>query len=492
MTTRNYNWPHRLGLGVLGLLAGCAGLLGIAAWATFEVPGLIPASVEPRRLEFKDDSASYVSPRLADGRQRAFPTATGHGAAAKGGRGGRIVLVTNTADSGKGSLRACIEEKGPRTCVFRVSGTIELLETSLVIDNPYLTIAGETAPGEGIAIRNGPLQPRPSVEVKAHDIIIRHLRIRPGPHAVPSCCSGALGLYTANAHDIMIDHVSTSWGSDETVDSEGAVNVTFQWCIFSEPLLNGGPGKRNRARNMLLTRGGNLTIANSLFAFGVFRNPQIVPSLPNGKIDIVNNVLYSPVWDYVISLEDRWAEIQANIIGNYKVAGLRSINDRLVHLFERGGKGFKLYFAGNIDESYEMGDVVPQVEGLLPDVRRFVSESPLGKAPAATDAKTAYAAVLRNAGATRPRRDSVDKRVVSDVQERTGEVLKARPEKVGGWPKLKTAAWPPDVDGDGMADAWEVSLGLDPRNPADGITDLDNDGWTNFEEYLHELAGDAQ
>jgi pectate lyase len=135
-----------------------------------------------------------LSAKLPDGRQRAFPTAEGFGAAAKGGRGGSVIYVTNTNEAGEGSLRACVEAAGPRTCIFRTGGTITLDQASLVVRNPYLTIAGETAPGGGIAIRNSDQQPRPSVEIFAHDVIVRHIRIRPGPHAVESCCSGALGL----------------------------------------------------------------------------------------------------------------------------------------------------------------------------------------------------------------------------------------------------------------------------------------------------------
>ena len=420
-----------------------------------------------------------------------------------------MIFVTNTAESGEGSLRACIDAAGPRTCVFRLSGTITLKERSLIATNPYLTIAGETAPGDGIAIRNGPEQVRPSLEIKTHDVIVRHLRLRPGPHAVPSCCSGALGLYTSNAHDIIIDHVSFSWGSDETVDSEDATNVTFQWCIFSEPLLNGGPGKKNRARNLLLTKGGDFTIANSLFAFGIFRNPMIAPAVSGSTTDIINNVFYSPLWDYVISFEDSLTTVRANIIGNYKIAGRRGVNDRLVHLFEKGNKGFQLYIARNFDETYALGDTAPQVEALLPDKRHFATSEPLGLTPDAIAPHDAYQAVLRDAGATRPQRDVADKRIlvgagatrpardavdlrmVDAVRTRSGALLKTHPEAVGGWPPLASSPPPADEDLDGMADAWERSVGLAPNDSSDGVGDLDGDGWTNFEEYLHELAGDS-
>lgn len=184
-----------------------------------------------------------------------------------------MIYVVNTNESGQGSLRACIEASGPRICIFRTGGTIVLREGSLVVRHPFLTIAGETAPGGGIAIRNGETQIRPSIEIVTNDVIIRHIRLRPGPHAVKACCSGGLGMYSSSAKDIMLDHISASWGSDETIDSEDASNFTWQWGIASEPLLRGGPGKDKRARNMLFTKGGNVSVHHSLFAFGQFRNP---------------------------------------------------------------------------------------------------------------------------------------------------------------------------------------------------------------------------
>ena len=132
---------------------------------------------------------------------------------------------------------------------------------------------------------------------------------------------GRDGLYGKDARSIIFDHVSASWGSDETIDSEGASFVTFQWCFVTEPLLNGGPEKQNRARNMLLSKGGNFSVHHNLFALGKFRNPQIAPNADNSTISVVNNVLYSPAWEYVVSFSDRWTAIRANVVGNYKIEG---------------------------------------------------------------------------------------------------------------------------------------------------------------------------
>ena len=474
------------GAGFAALAFMAVHTLDFLSFARSQVRGLLGGNL------VDDGSFPHIAPKLPDGRQRAFPTAEGFGAAAKGGRGGQVIFVTSTAESGEGSLRACIDAAGPRTCVFRLSGTITLEKTSLVVRNPYLTIAGETAPGEGIAIRNGPRQTRPSLEITSHDVIVRHIRLRPGPHEIETCCSGALGIYGKDARDVIIDHVSASWGSDETIDSENASYVTFQWGFVTEPLLNGGPGKDNRARNMLLTKGGYISVHHNLFALGKFRNPQFQMSEPGAVADVVNNVLYSPVWDYVISFSDRWTPVRANVVGNYKIEGKKEKDDHLVHLFADGGKGFSIFIAENIDETYYPEATAAEGEWIDESMRGFMVSEPFAAASIrTTSAFQAYEDVLVGAGATRPARDAVDLRMVDAVRTRSGALLKTHPEAVGGWPSLASSPPPADEDLDGMADAWERSVGLAPNDSSDGLGDLDGDGWTNFEEYLHELAGDG-
>jgi pectate lyase len=436
-------------------------------------------------------SGDVLSPKLEGEGQRAFPTAEGFGAGAIGGRGGKVIFVENTKEGGQGSLAACITAKGPRTCVFRIGGTITLDKRSLVVEEPFLTIAGETAPGDGIAIRNGPRQKRPSIEIKSHDVIIRHLRLRPGPHAVEACCSGAIGLYTAAARDIMLDHISASWGSDETVDSEEATNFTWQWGITSEPLLDGGPGKKDRARNMLFTKGGNISVHHSLFAMGQFRNPLVKTSDPSSVTDIVNNVLYSPQWQYVIAFGNEWATIQANVIGNYKFAGKNLSSDRLVHLFEESAGGFSVFLEGNVDKTYIPSSSSKQSNALAPEQRSYVAGERFPSPSIVThEATLAAELVLKNAGATKPARDAVDQRIINEVLSGTGRILKNDPNKVGGWPVLLQGTPYEDSDRDGMSNEWETANGLALENPADGNEDADGDGWTNFEEFLHDLAGD--
>jgi hypothetical protein len=374
-----------------------------------------------------------------------------------------------------------------------VSGTITLSKKALSVRNPYLTIAGESAPGGGIAIRNGPRQLRPSLEVFAHDVIIRHLRVRPGPHAAIACCSGALGLYGAGATDIIVDHLSASWGSDETIDTEDASNVTFQWMIVGEPLLNGGPSKRNRARNMYATKGSNITVHHSLFALGKFRNPQFQLDDQSSAIEVVNNVMYSPVWEYVISFSNRRGKVLANVVGNYKIAGTRSKDDHLVYLFEQSNREMEVYLSANYDETYRPNEEMPDENVIDESFRHYLVKEPVPvpEPVVATRASVAYADVLLKAGATRPVRDAVDSRYVEAVRSRSGTFVRTNPEEVGGWPVLSSGNAVDDLDADGMADDWERRFDLNPANPYDGRQDRDGDGWTNLEEYLHELAGDG-
>ncbi|PDT46704.1 pectate lyase [Sinorhizobium fredii] len=434
-----------------------------------------------------------LSPKLPDGRQRAFPTAEGFGAGSVGGRGGEVIYVVNTNDTGPGSLRDCIEASGPRVCIFRTGGTITLREEPLVVRNPFLTIAGETAPGGGIAIRNSETQILPSIEILTNDVIIRHIRLRPGPHVREACCSGGLGMYSEAAKNIMLDHISASWGSDETIDSEDASNFTWQWGITSEPLVEGGPGKENRARNMLFTKGGNVSVHHSLFAFGKFRNPQIKMKIPGAVADVVNNVFFSPVWQYVVSFGDEWAHIHANVIGNYKIAGKKLRNDHLVHLFIESGLGHSIYVKDNYDEPYRTEPTQDDSFVLAEDQRRFIVPAPFDVPTIRTSSPmAAYEQVLANAGATKPERDGVDRRIIEDIKSGSGRLLKKDPRDVGGWPDLAVGTPYPDDDMDGISGDWEVKNGIDPTNTNDGQQDMDDDGWTNLEEFLHFMAGDPE
>lgn len=209
--------------------------------------------------------------------QKAFPGAEGFGAYSRGGRGGKVLFVTNLNDSGPGSLREAVDTEGPRTIIFRVSGTINLKST-LQIRQPFLTIAGQTAPGDGICIKGH------KVVVDAHDCIVRYIRIRLGDEEnVPD---DAFSTYRG-AKNTIIDHCSASWAVDETMSATYVKNVTFQWCIISESLNNSVHPKGKHGYGSLIN-GEEVTYHHNLYA----HHSDRVPRPAACKLDFINNVLY--------------------------------------------------------------------------------------------------------------------------------------------------------------------------------------------------------
>ena len=431
---------------------------------------------------------------------KAFPTAEGFGAEALGGRGGEVIEVTNLDDSGSGSLRDAIEARGPRTVVFRVGGTITV-DRPLRIRDPYITIAGQTAPGDGIMVRNGRFNTEPPMTVETHDVVIRHLRLRPGPSAVPSCCVDALGLRRGTS-DVIIDHVSLSWAVDEDIGaSDDARDLTVQWSIVAEALNRSSHGKDKRhSRGMLASTrdGGNFSIHHNLFAHNAGRNPEV--SMAFGSADIVNNVVYNP-GVRMIELSDHYGVPHANLVGNYYRIGKNTkrgntkVNNHLIKARAEPngtGGGFVLFARGNFDEIYRTDDSLPDALALIEGDRRYlVAERRPAPFVATTLAERAYADVLDQAGATLPRRDAVDQRIVGSVRDRKGRIID-HPLEVGGWPELASGTPPTDTDHDGMPDQWEGRFGLDLADPGDRNGDFNTNGYTNLEDYLNELAGDIR
>jgi hypothetical protein len=430
---------------------------------------------------------------------KAFPTAEGFGAKALGGRGGAVIEVTNLDDSGPGSLRAAVEQAGPRTIVFRVGGTVKV-ERPIRIRDPYITIAGQTAPGGGILLRNGRGNIEPPLTVETHEVVIRYLRLRPGPSAVSSCCVDALGL-RAGAHTVIIDHVSLSWGVDELLGAgEDVRDFTVQWSILAEALNRANHAKDKRhSRGMLAaTDGGNFSIHHNLFAHNWGRNPEV--AMAYGTADIVNNVLYNP-GVRMIEISDDRATPHANVVGNVMRNGKNTkrdnphINNHIVKarvVPDGGGETFVMFVTGNLDEFYRTDDSMPDAVSVIEGDRRYLATE---RQPApfvtTTLAERAYADVLERAGATLPQRDMVDVRVIATVRDRKGRVINS-PIDVGGWPRIASGTPPEDADHDGMPDAWERRLGLDPADPADRNGDATGNGYTNLEDYLNELAGDIE
>ena len=217
---------------------------------------------------------------------KAFPTAEGYGAVATGGRGGAVMQVTTLADTGTGSLRACVAASGPRTCVFRIGGTITL-NSELKLGGGNLTIAGQTAPGGGIALKAAPTLSGDLLEINRNDVIVRHVRFRRGV-----AVGDGDSINIKNAQNVILDHVSASWGVDENIGvSDPASNITIQWSIISEGLRNANNSKGAHSMGVLLySSGSGFSLHHNLMAHNRERNPRINI---NGLADIVNNTIYN-------------------------------------------------------------------------------------------------------------------------------------------------------------------------------------------------------
>ena len=419
----------------------------------------------------------------------AFPGAEGFGAQSIGGRGGKVLFVTNLNDSGPGSLRAAVKADGPRTVIFRVSGTVAL-KSAIVITKPYITIAGQTAPGDGICLKNH------SLVVAADHVIVRHIRCRPGDNAKAE--SDALSI--SPGRDIIVDHCSASWSVDETLSasSRGRLgNVTVQWCIISESLHDSIHHKGPHGYGSLVRGGfGNgYTYHHNLYAHHHARLPR--PGKNNNRstdpegfiLDFRNNVIYN--WagrtaGYNADGSNGTNSItKMNFAGNYYKAGVNSTGNLA---FSESTHSTRAWFSGNcMNGSYpdDPWSLVSFSKFSDEDLEAYKLSSPIPVPAVKTDdAITAYKRVLVEVGALLPKRDAVDTRIVGEVRNGTGKIIDDE-EQVGGWPELKSAESPDDSDKDGMPDDWEKQHGFDPDDSTDGNADADADGYTNLEEYLN-------
>jgi len=412
----------------------------------------------------------------------AFPGAEGFGAWTKGGRGGNVILVTNLNDDGPGSLRAAMEAEGHRTVVFQVSGLIELKKT-LKISEPFISIEGQTAPGDGICLKNHGC----TIE-NTHDVILRFLRFRPGDQM--KVVLDALSVY--QSQNVIIDHCSTGWGTDETlsVTGGGTTNVTVQWCTITESLNNSVHHKGEHGYGSLLRVDGNLSFHHNLYADHTSRNPRpgcYGDTLRGGFLDFRNNAVYN--WR---DLPGYTAADKAsiNLVANYYKTGpsTKGLKDGV---FRVGGRTTTLYAEHNVLEGRPEGNLdnwllihLPKDIGIM-EIRIPV---PLVFAPVVTEtAEQALTSVLQNAGATLPKRDEVDNRVVNQFITNTGKIIDSQKD-VGGWPAYRSVEAPKDSDRDGMPDAWEKAHGLNPDDPSDQSKIKDGTGYTNLEIYVNGLV----
>lgn len=459
----------------------------------------------------------------------AFPGAEGGGAYSFGGRGGKVYVITSLADSGPGTLRDACEQGGARTVVFNVAGIIRL-KSPLIIRAPYITIAGQTAPGDGVCVAGE------SVWINTHDVIIRYMRFRRGETNVGRRDDAIGGNPIGN---IMIDHVSASWGLDENMsmyrhmynDSTGTkeeklatVNLTIQNSIFSEAL-----DTWNHAFGSTLG-GENATFMRNLWANNAGRNPSIGW---NGVFNFTNNVVFN--WVHR-STDGGDYKAMYNIINNYYKPGPLTPNTPIAYRILKPESGRsklpyvvfgRAHVQGNIVEGYEKitadnwngGIQIEGKDGELMDLdaaRPYFAAMKVNKpfpmpAISILPAKQAFDYVLNNAGASLPKRDPVDARVVEQV--RTGKIITPKnvklPEtqfkhrrlpidsykggiitdisQVGGYPEYKGTPYK-DSDNDGMPDEWESKNGLNPKDALDASSDKNNDGYTNIEDYLNSVV----
>lgn len=434
-------------------------------------------------------------------RHLAFPTAEGHGRFALGGRGGRVMHVTNLNDSGPGSLREAVESTGPRTVVFDVSGLISL-ESKLGFgrDNDLLTVAGQTAPGKGICIRNYSFG-----GMGGRDTIIRFVRLRLGNLA--GITMDGMGL--ASCDHSIVDHCSISWTIDEAFSSRGAKNITFQRNLISEALNIAGHSKYKvgSAHGFAGSISGDVgSFHHSLLAHNAGRNWSLAGAIDQanrhaGRLDIRNMVVYN--WRHRTT--DGGAR-EVNFVNNYYKPGpATKIRTYLNPQFENPAFGPQQYYVeGNVME----GVVGPEgPTGTLKGVKvRGEQEAP-AMVPEpffehhvhTHSAKEAYENVLADVGCNVPMLDDHDKRVIEEVRSGTTTYqgsksgLPGLPDSqadVGGWEEYPEIHRPKDwdTDADGMPNVWEVRNGFNPDDPADGPMDGDGDGYTNLEDYLNWLA----
>jgi pectate lyase len=419
----------------------------------------------------------------------AFPGAEGFGAQSIGGRGGKVLFVTNLDDGGPGSLREAVETDGPRTVIFRVSGTLAL-KSSMVISKPYITIAGQTAPGDGICLKNH------SLTISTDHVIVRHIRCRPGDNAGAKSDS----LSVSSGRDIIVDHCSASWSVDETLSASsmgGLGNVTVQWCIISESLHDSIHHKGPHGYGSLIrgSSGNGYTYHHNLYAHHHARLPRPGNYIdcsrdPEGFVlDFRNNVIYN--WagraaGYNADGSNGTKSItKVNFACNYYKTGINSKGNLA---FSESTTSARAWFSGNCMNGScpcDPWSLVIFSKFSDEDLKAYKQSSPIPVPAVKTDdAKTAYEQVLADAGAVLPKRDAVDIRIVGEVRNGTGKIIDDE-EQVGGWPELKSTKPPQDSDKDGMSDDWEKQHGFDPDDPADGNGDSDADGYTNLEEYLN-------
>jgi len=422
----------------------------------------------------------------------AFPGAEGYGKYTTGGRGGKVIYVTNLNDAGKGSLRNALKDTVPCIIEFKVSGTI-FLKKKLIIRNGNLTIAGQTAPGDGICIAGY------SVNIRANNVIIRFLRFRLGD--INKEQGDAIG--GTDCKNLMIDHCSMSWSTDECVSFYKCRNMTMQWCIISESLCNSIHEKGKHGFGGIWG-GRDVTFHHNLIAHNASRNPRFngtrLGQTYTDKVDYRNNVIYN--WGYNSAYGGELG--QYNMVGNYYKPGPATTvkkNHRIIEITSEPGLDYGVFYVaenfveGNpaVSENNWNGGVDTDSDILKVKAVKPFPYEPINQ----QSAQDAYTNVLKYSGASL-KRDSVDLRIIEEVKTCTakygatyeggGKGIIDSQKDVGGWPVLKSLTAPMDSDNDGMPDDWEKTNGLNVADSSDGNKLYQGNNCTNLELYLNFLV----
>lgn len=434
--------------------------------------------------------------------QLAFKGAEGYGRFAVGGRGGKVIEVTNLNDDGPGSLKDAVnQEIGPRTIVFTISGNIEL-KSRLVVNQPYITIAGQTAPGEGITITRAP------VGLTGNDGIIRFLKVKIGAGTT----FDGMGLTGANYS--IIDHCSISWTIDESFSSRGAHHITLQRTLISEALNLAGHDKYGTGamHGYAATIGGDIgSFHHNLLSHNYGRNWSLGGGLNGdgyyaGKLDIRNNVVYN--WGKRTT--DGGAN-EVNFVNNYYKPGASTKFFHALKVQHEGvGKGKQqYYFSGNVmpgyfdEKSQEKGRTIQKSNNAIIDFETFVDEPFFESYVTTQPAKAAYKNVLSDVGATQPFFDKHDTRIIHETLNGTYSNVGSKSgfpgmvdteEDSGGWPEFKSEKRPDnwDTDHDGLPNWWEKLHSLNENSEngdfSDTNRDVNKDGFTQLDNYLDWLS----
>lgn len=408
--------------------------------------------------------------------QPAFPGAEGFGKNTTGGRGGKVLIVRNLNDNGPGSLREAVNAKFPRMIVFAVSGTITL-QSPLKINTGDCTIAGQSAPGDGICIRDY------TVSIHADNVIIRYMRFRLGDEK-KQADDAFNGI---GRRRIMIDHCSMSWAVDECASFYDNKEFTLQWSIIAESLRSSVHPKGEHGYGGIWG-GQGASFHHNILASNTSRNPRFCGSRYTNEpdkevVDFRNNVIFNWVHNSAYGGEGG----SHNIIDNYYKAGpatKKNLRYRIVNPWDTS----RFYVHGNYvdgSEKITANNWAGGVQGKDPAGVRLKSPVPVVAIPQQS-AEKAYKEVLQHAGASL-HRDAVDERIVKEISTGTTTFGDGIIDTPRDWPQLRSIAAPKDTDEDGMPDEWENKHGLDPQNAKDASAYTLSKQYTNIEMYLNSL-----